>query len=236
MKREFSILLTAAVLLIGAQRAEAIGRYWFGGSFGYGQYTMDDVNDQIEAIDEALGPRFNPIEDGIRFGAELGLHITRQLAVSLHYERIGGDSKVVEQSVEVVMNVPANLYYASVDFDAITYQEAYFGVGVSGGMVSSAGSTEFSIPGLQRAISDIEGSGMYADGRVYMTLPIGDHAEVTPHVGYRYSKASLDVFEIGAVEGFTLPLDFLADGDLELDYTGLFGGIQLRVLFGDELE
>lgn len=222
--RLFAAALLAGLVAATAASGGAVPWVEVGGR--YGTYAMDDVNDDIAAIDALVWPlSFDEISGGIGFGAGAGLRVAPNVDLGVRFERLLAKSEVSDYSGSITYDFGANALYGFVEFRQTSSSKIRGGIGAGGGLVASSGEVELSVTGAGSIRRDTEGSGPFLQGYGFVEIPAGPRASIVPSAGYRYAKVS--ALEIDGTSIYN------ADGsDYSVDYSGFFASLAVRFLLG----
>lgn len=220
--------VVAGLLLLVPALSLAGVRPWISGSVGGSTYSMEDVNDEIGAINSVLagsGLEMDEVTKGFNFGLAFGLDLANGFAVGAGFDRLSGGSEVGDYSGSLEYDLPANLLRV---FGRYTFESAGNAKGfleASLGRVSSAGSIRVSATGYGSATGDIDGSGLAFEGAGGVSLWASPQVAFTGMIGFRKATA-------GDVEVDGQPIYDPSGGDYTLDYSGVFVRAGLMVALG----
>ncbi|MFH1278547.1 MAG: hypothetical protein ABIK65_09230 [Candidatus Eisenbacteria bacterium] len=226
--RRTVLSLTALTLTVLAIVPPAAGGVtpWLEIGGRYGTYAMDDVNDDIAAIDALIWPtRFDEISGGLGFGTGAGLRVSPNLDIGIRYERFMAKSEASDFSGSITYDFGANGLFGFMEYRFPSSSKISGGIGAGGGLVVSSGEVGLTVTGVGSVSGDTEGSGPLLQGYGFIDLPLSPRVSIIPSAGYRYAKVS-------SLEIDGLPV-YNADGsDYSVDYSGVFLSASIRFLLG----
>lgn len=218
-------LFLAALLLATPAFASAGVRPWISVAIGGSTYAMDDVNDEVAAINAALagsGLSMEKVSSGFNFGLALGLDVGSGFAVGIGYDQLMASTDVGDFSGSLEYDLPANQIRG---FGRYTFQSAGKAGGfleASVGHVKSAGSITVAATGYGSQSADIDGSGTSFEGAAGVSLWAAPQFAFTGMAGYRHA-------ELGDVTVEGMPVVDATGGDYTIDYSGLFARVGFTV-------
>ena len=217
-----AIIVMATFLCAGNVIA---GQLYFGVHGGLSFYSLSDLNDDIDTINNVVGADYlDNVKKGFDYGLQFGLQLSPAATLGIGYSRLNGNTKYSDASVSIEFGVPANVYELHFTYLPPSEKTARFGFGGNLGMISSAGSLDISTLGQIPDRADISGSGILIAGFGALDLSISKSASVFSNLGYRF--ASINEVEINDVTWKTDNGD-----DYKLDYNGIFFRVGLKVTF-----
>jgi len=220
------VVLVPAVAETASEKP--ISTPWIGVTGGFGTYAMGDVNDEIRELNALVfHGRLEEVESGASFGVDVGLDVNERWRVGGHYRRFSAGSDIRDAGGSLEYKLPANVFFASMDFFPPTASNVRIGFGASAGVVLAASTIEVAITGLGAGSGDITGSGAYLDAHMTADLPLSRVVVLTPSGGYRHANvAGIDINDE--------PIYTPEGQKYNIDYSGLFLNVCLRILFSTE--
>jgi hypothetical protein len=222
--RTFRSLLPTVVIIAALAGTPALaGSFYFGGHGGLSFYSLNDLNDEIDAINSVAGADYlDNVTKGFDYGLQIGFQASPAVTLGVGYSRLNGNSKYTEAGGSIEYDVPANVFEAHVTYLPPSPKTVRFGFGGNVGMISSAGSIDLSVSGEEPIRGDFSGSGLLVAGFAAMDWSLSESVAVFGNAGYRY--ASIGSFDVEDIK-VTKP-----DGsDYALDYNGVFLRVGLKV-------
>ena len=120
-------------------------------------------------------------------------------------------------------NLPANLFFAGVQYSFPSQTAFHFGLGGLLGIVSAAGDIKYTEVGQGVASGDVSGSSVAIEGRVLGDYYATPEVVLSPSLGYRLAK--LGEFKINN------RIVYMGDGSkMALDYSGVTLRLALKFL------
>lgn len=219
MRRLAAMLATAGIL---AATSPCFGvSAWVGVTGVASQYRLDDANDDILFINNALSGNVSEIKSGFGWGGEVGVQLFERVAVAGHFERILARSSVRDSTGSLAFTMDADVIYGTVEWQPAP-DRSRVGINVGAGIVRSAAHVDLAILGTDPTSAALDGSGLFVQGGASTRYSMGSRASLVLSGGYRYAKAKSI-----KVDGSNIQ-DAFGDG-YELDYSGLFAGAEIRV-------
>ena len=124
--------IAAAPLLTGPTPARAETQFGVAGFAGYNSYGMDDANELIDEVNDALfgtGYSMDEISSGFGFGGGLRLRPSPSVMIALDYERLGASSDLSIFDFSFELDVPASAFTGTALYLFPSTSRARFGVG-----------------------------------------------------------------------------------------------------------
>jgi len=194
-----------------------------GGWSSYGMYAKGDLNDQIRVVNDTITPlHLRELNNGLQWGAGLGLDLPGRFCVGVAYDRLLGSDVTGYPPTEFAYDVAANAFRATVQYEWKQADQDKGHVGVGVGVVSEAGSISFPPVGSGSSSGDLTGSGPLFEFIWGTDFDAGPRAQVSIEFSLRYAVAT----------GISLNGEPLLDAggdESSIDYSG--GMIRLRLRF-----
>lgn len=228
----FVVLAVGAMLGIGLVPAEAANQFGVSVFGGFQTYSMEDVNDDIQAANAFLGTNFDEVSDGAGYGAGLRMRTSGPVTFSLDYMRLtgstsdSGDDGIIAYDIDY--DLPANAIVLGATYLFPSESRARFGL--SGGIgyyMADASLHAMVSDGSTTEVLDAEGSGngvgFHGAGTVDVLLSPVVHLEAS--LGYRVAKSGdLEVdYPDGTGETWQ---------DYQVDWSGLMSKVGFSFYFG----
>jgi hypothetical protein len=226
--RALAFPITMSLLLLaGAAPVQAETQFGIAGFVGYNTYGMEDANEVIDEVNDALvgtGYSLDEINSGIAFGGGLRIRPSSQVMIALDYERLSADTELSIFDFGFKLDVPANAFTATAVYLFPSTSRARFGIGAGLGYYNSSGSLRADSSGVGGEI-DVEGSGVGFHGVGSLDFAISPVVHLEGMAGYRLAETS-DV-EVGGETAFN------AEGEeATLDWSGFMSRVGLTFYFG----
>jgi len=180
----------------------AVSAATFGGEvFGaYNTYSMEDVNDDIDALN-AAGGDFDKFGSGMTGGLGLRMWASPQFMLAAHWEPLFLET----DDSGVTLNADANSYQLTGGYFFPSTSNAKYGIGAGLGYYTLAGSIESPIGSTD---ADGSGVGFHVLGMGEWTVSPG--FGITAGAGYRFADIEID-----------------DSGGEKMDYSGFMGRVGL---------
>jgi len=189
---------------------------------GWSSYAMGDFNERIRSVNAAIAPlRLRELNNGLQWGAALGLDLPGRFCVGVAYDRLLGSDVTGYPPTEFRYDVAANALRAIVQYDWKQMEQDRAHVGVGVGVVSEAGSIAASPPGSGSPGGDLTGTGPLFEFFWGTDFVAGPRAQVSLEFSLRYAAAT----------GISLNGEPLLDAggdESSIDYSGAMIRLRLR--------
>ena len=215
----FSLVLACSLLATPA----TAGSFYVGADLGYAAYNMDDLNDEIEAMNNsAPGENIENINGGMEFGFFAGLALRPCLNVGLGYSRLLGSTRFSNPAGTLEYEVPAHVLALHAVYLPGKNRTTRLGAGLDLGLVQVDGSLTLERSGYGTEGGDAEGRDLLVAGYGVLDRRLGSTTSLFCQAGYRY--AEIKKLDIDGRKAYT------SRGDrYHLDYNGLFARVGLRL-------
>lgn len=220
-------VIAIALLIVAPTTLHAETQFGIAAFAGYNSYSMDDANELIDEINDALagsGYSMDEISSGFAFGGGVRIRPSSQMMIALDYERLNASSDLSIFDFGFELSVPANAFTGTAFYYFPSTSRARFGVGAGLGYYTSSGSLSADSSGVG-VEADVEGSGIGFHGLAAVDVAISPVVHLEGAGGYRFAETS-DV-EVADETAYN------AEGDeATLDWSGFMSRIGLTFYFG----
>ena len=229
--RDFGLVSSAIAMtiLFFAASPPARAETQFGVSVfgGYDSYSMDDANELIDAVNDALagsGYEMDEISSGFAYGGGIRIRPSGPLRFALDYERLNASSELSIFDFNFKLDVPANAFTGTAIYVFPSTSKAQFGIGAGVGYYKCSGSLGADSSGVGIE-TDVEGSGVGFHGAGALDVAMSPTVHLEGMAGYRFAHTS-DV-EVGGETAFN------SDGEeATIDWSGFMSRVGLTFYFG----
>ncbi len=226
------ILPLAAALALPTVAAAQVNP-WVGFAGAWAGYSMTDVNHQLDAWTAELtgtGMSMKDINGGFGYGVEMGLEVNKEMGVGVGYDRLTARSECSGEYGSIDYKLPANAIRVFAEYRPPAQDRLRARFGVSGGMLSSAGTLAIAGSDETAFHGTLYGSGLLFEVYAGANLLIRPNVAMTTVLGHR--RAKIAVLAVDADNE-----SFIAhnpDGTKEAaDYGGVFARFGLAFAWGD---
>lgn len=222
-----SAITMATLLLVTSPLARAETLFGVSVFGGYDSYSMDDANELIGEVNDALagsGYEMDEISSGFAYGAGIRIRPSGPLRFALDYERLNASSELSIFDFNFKLDVPANAFTGTAVYVFPSTSRARFGLGAGVGYYNCSGSLSADSSGVG-VEADVEGSGVGFHGVGALDVAMSPVVHLEGMAGYRFAQTS-DV----EVAGETA---FNSDGEeATIDWSGFMSRVGLTFYFG----
>lgn len=217
---------------IAPRTADAASQFGVGVFGGFQTYSMDDVNEDIQAANDDLGTSLDEVSSGAGFGAGIRMRTSGPLILSLDYMRLTGSTEDSGTDAgityEIDYDVPANAVVLGATYLFPSESRARFGLtGGIGYYMADATFNLMATDGVDTITFEGEGSGngvgFHGAGSVDVMLSPIVHLEAS--LGYRVAKSG--DLEVDYPDGTSETIE-----DYEIDWSGLMSKVGFSFYFG----
>ena len=213
-----SSIVASLILLPSLARGEPL--WGFAAYGGYSSYAMGDVNDVVEALNDALREGGSPLQideinGGPTYGFGVRLYTSDHARFALDYERLPASTGIEDFPGPITFNTPADALTATMSYFPSSRSKARFGFGAGLGLYMSDGSSEFEVAGEGSQTNEWQGSGVGIHVLGQGDITISPALKLEVGAGYRHAKVG---WGIGG-----------ADTGGDLDWSGFFSRIGLTL-------
>lgn len=221
-----ALLLVALALPVTAHAAVVP---WVSGHVGASSYAMDDVNDELDAINlllalDGIPLRMDMIDKGATYGLAFGLDLGDGLSLGAAYDRLSGQSRVSDPTGAIEYDLPANLIRLLGRYEFTPAQRSSGFVEASVGRVSLAGDVTFSAYGSGSDVGELSGSSLAFEFGAGARVRLAPQLGLLGSVGYRHAS-------VGEVEVDGMRVMSLNGGEYSVDYSGVFARLGIQLAF-----
>lgn len=219
MKRLFAMCGLLVIFAIAPQTHAA----WLSAFGGYNTYSMSDVNDELNALNDLIYPlTIDEINGGPSYGVGFGIPVSPQLDLVAYYERLSASSDVGDATGSIEYDFAANTYKAGLVYNFPSTSSFRVGLGGLIGIVSSAGELSITETGEGSVSGGVSGSDLLVEGVLNADYWASPRVAVFGAAGLRYAK-------IGEIEVRGNPI-YAENGDrYTVDYTGLSLRVGIKI-------
>jgi hypothetical protein len=169
-------------------------QFWISGSLGYNTYDMSDINNEIQARNDTLGVEMDKIKGGVGYGCSFGVNVSR-FGINLGFERLNASKDYMDSTWSFDYSLPANLYYAGINYQIPLMPHLNLGIGSDVGMISLGGGIGMATDDARPIIVGISGSSLFLKGRIFIDYHFTPSIALWSSAGYRGAK--VDEVKIG---------------------------------------
>lgn len=216
----------AALLLFAALPAHAGIRPWVSGVVGGSTLAMQDINDEIGAINLDLAPqalRLNEIHGGLNVGGAFGLDVGKALTVGVAYDRMLSQTEASSQAGYIQLDLPGEVVRGFARY-------AFMKVGTTRAFLEASGGRARTLAGLTlRQTGSLTGhAGLAGSGAAYevaagLVTPSDALFVITGSVGYRSARVDDIRVRQQRFEG-------VSGGAFSVDYSGVFARLGVQFM------
>lgn len=213
------VLVTAALSGPGpgvpAARADG---FYFQVHGGISTISLDDVNDAVDAVNEAGGAAvLDHFNSGPEAGVTIGYALTRNLNLGLGYARLWAATEYAEGSSRVEFDMPAGFYELTLDYLPGDDRRVRVGAGCDVGAVGTGAVWSLNDPDVDDVHLDFDGLGFLFAGYGIVDAALADHWSLYAQGGFRHAN----IGEV-KVDGQTIFNPDSLDDKLRFNYSGVF--------------
>jgi len=214
MQKKFKLVMVLALVCFAAAPALAADTKFGAEVFGaFNSYSMSDVNDGIDQLNQNDGTNFDDVSSGLTGGINARMWANQNWMFSAGWEPLFLETKT-DTPANGKINLDGNSFQATGGYFFPSHSNGRYGIGAGLGYYSISGEASGVVSG--GSTTDITGStvGFHVMGMGEWTVSPG--FAITAASGYRIAKISDTKFD-----------DQSQSPELETDYSGFMGRVGL---------
>ena len=217
------LVIAASAALTAAPLAHASPRAWLELSGGYSTYIMEDLNQEIRSVSDAISPlELHEIRAGGEFRSLVALRVSPDWSAGFGYEHLGGSSEAGDATGSIEYEVPGNAYFGFAAYQPPSPGKLALGIALGAGLVAGSGAVTTAIPGSGSVREAITGSGLFLEVMATGMLAVNPRGGICGSIGFRRARIAETHFDSEVVQNFY-------GTNYSLDYTGLSACLGLRI-------
>jgi hypothetical protein len=185
---KMTILRVLLILFLVLPSVSIAKKPWLSVTYGYGSYSMQDLNEFISEINNASGGNFiDEINGGQIFSVCGGFQYPSGVSFGIGIEFLVADSKYSDPGGFLEIQIPATVYKGLIEYQFNTSSNLVPHISGELGMLQTDGQISWAVGEEGESLKSLGGSSVFLSGVAGIDLRVSKTIAIRGQAGYRFA-------------------------------------------------